>query len=170
MKELFVIRHAKAGWFETDCSDFERPLDAHGMQESLVMASRLHAKGIVPDLIYASAAKRARTTAEQLAGVLCYPSERIVLQKEIYTAGRSELLKLISSSPEQINRCFLVGHNPVITELAEWLTETSFGLLPTCAVVGITLVVDTWRNIFFGAGKVSLYDYPQKLSQKDSTR
>ena len=65
-RRLTLIRHANAEQ-DSDVRDFERPLSRKGQNEALEMARRFQERGLIPDLILASAATRTRETAETFA-------------------------------------------------------------------------------------------------------
>ena len=64
-KTLYIARHAKSSWDDMSLSDFERTLNARGKRDAPFMANILKEKGITPDLILSSPAKRAKKTAKQ---------------------------------------------------------------------------------------------------------
>ena len=47
MKELTIIRHAKSSWDNPSISDFDRPLNSHGIQNATMMGKILHEEGIL---------------------------------------------------------------------------------------------------------------------------
>lgn len=61
-KTLYIARHAKSSWKDMSLSDFERPLNARGKRDAPFMANLLKGKGIHPELILSSPAKRAKKT------------------------------------------------------------------------------------------------------------
>lgn len=67
-KTLTLLRHAKSSWKSDALSDFDRPLNSRGRQDAPEMARRLQAAGIRPSLIVSSPAKRAWSTAKEVAG------------------------------------------------------------------------------------------------------
>ena len=83
MKTLYVIRHAKSSWDEPDQSDFERGLNDRGKRDAPRMGKRLKERGIHPDLMLSSPAKRAYSTAKRIAEVLDYSTKNIATDKEI---------------------------------------------------------------------------------------
>ena len=59
MKRLILIRHAKSSWSDYSIDDFDRSLNKRGERDAPFMAQKLAEKGIKPDLIVSSPAKRA---------------------------------------------------------------------------------------------------------------
>ena len=66
-KTLLIMRHAKSSWSDDQVSDHERPLTARGKREAELMGRELVRRGLAPDLILTSTAKRARSTAKRVA-------------------------------------------------------------------------------------------------------
>jgi phosphohistidine phosphatase len=62
MKTLLIIRHAKSSW-ESNLTDFERPLNERGKKDAPIMAQRLLDRKISIDTFISSPAKRAKQTA-----------------------------------------------------------------------------------------------------------
>ena len=126
------------------------------------MGRRLAEAGICPDLMIASSAKRARKTAGILCTEIGYDRKRLVLNDQIYTSDLMQLLELIRSTRDEKNSLGMVGHNFVITELAEWLTGETIMNIPTCGIVGIEFDIDRWTDVDVRKGKMLFFDYPKK--------
>lgn len=162
MKRLFLIRHAKSSWDHPGLDDIERPLNKRGKRDAPLMGARLKEYGAQPDLIYASPARRARKTAKYIAGCLGYPLERIEQHAGIYTSEMNRLLVLVQETATEVNDLFLVGHNYVLTDFAEYLTGEALGNIPTCGIVGMVFDIDSWQSVAGGRGKMLFFDYPKK--------
>lgn len=65
MKKIIFIRHAKSGWKDFSLDDIDRPLNNRGKKDAPFMGQQLKARGIQPDLILSSPAKRARIYRDQ---------------------------------------------------------------------------------------------------------
>ncbi len=169
MKYFYLIRHAKSSWEHPGLSDRERPLNKRGKRDAPFMAGRLKLHGVLPDLIYTSPAKRACKTAEAIAECLGCPSERIRRQDEIYTSDMNLLLQLVQNTEDSVNRLFLVGHNYVLTDFAEYLTSEVLGNIPTCGIVGVAFELDSWREVAGGRGRMLFFDYPKKHLRREQS-
>ena len=93
-KRLTLIRHANAEQ-DADVRDFERPLSRKGQSEALEMARRFQERGLVPDLILASAATRTRETAETFAKVLGVATRLLQADDALYLAEGDYILGAI---------------------------------------------------------------------------
>ncbi|WP_230211275.1 SixA phosphatase family protein [Streptomyces kaniharaensis] len=65
-RTLIVLRHAKSAW-PPDVPDWERPLGPRGRRDAPEAGRWLRRRGLVPDTVVCSPARRARETWE-LAG------------------------------------------------------------------------------------------------------
>ena len=161
-KTLYVARHAKSSWNNTTLSDFERPLNRRGERDAPRMAALLQSKGICPDLILSSPAKRARTTAEYyhkaLGGVLRFDTR-------IYEASVMTLLYLVQETLEEVDTLMIVGHNPGLTALNDMLSNNFIGNIPTAGVVGIVFE----EAVASHKGKQLFFEYPKRYRQKADT-
>ncbi len=170
MKQLYLIRHAKSSWSDSSLDDFDRPLNKRGKKDGPTMAKRLSDRGIQPDLVVSSPAKRAKKTASYMAKGTGYGKSNISYQDGLYLGSLSYHLQLIDSLFEEVDVLFLVGHNHTITELGEYLTGTPLGNVPTC---GIVAVIYRQKEGFIsgpGAGKLAFFDFPKNDMRTSGNR
>lgn len=165
MKRLLLIRHAKSSWSNPHLADIDRPLNKRGKRDAPFMAGRLHKLGVVPDLIYTSPAKRARKTAKHIARGVGYPVDKIVREGAIYTSDIDILLAVIRGAPDNVRTLFLVGHNYVLTEIAEFLTDEVLVSVPTAGIVAMHFDCDSWQKVNGGQAEMDFFDYPKKHRQ-----
>ena len=162
MKRLYLIRHAKSSWSNLRISDFDRPLNQRGKREAPLMGKRLADKGICPDALISSPAKRARATAEIVARKVDYPVKRISYDDSAYTSDTVDLLQVLRRTDDRAKTAFLVGHNYAITDLAVLLTGEYIKKIPTSGVVAVDLSVESWAEVGVGKGTVLFFDFPEK--------
>ena len=161
MKTLYIIRHAKSSWDDSDQSDFERPLNKRGTDDAPIMARRLKNRSSKPELIISSPAVRAFATAKIFAGELEYPYDKIVTEEKIYEAGIRELISVVNRIDDEVQSALLFGHNPGLTSLSNFLGDTPVPEMPTCSVVGLRFNNVKWAEIERYSGKFFLFDYPK---------
>ncbi len=169
MKRLVLIRHAKSSWANPHLKDFDRPLNKRGKRDAPFMADQLKKKGIKPDLIVSSPAKRAKKTAKKIAKGVGYEEDAIVKVSDIYAASTTTLLAVIQNIPEDVNTLFLVGHNYELTDLAEMLTGEGLVNVPTCGIVSINYASSSWESVGTKRGKMDFFDYPKKHVRVDES-
>lgn len=162
MKRLYLIRHAKSSWSNPGLDDIERPLNKRGKRDAPFMGERLKKYQVCPDLIYTSPAKRARKTAKQIALCVGYPVENIIQKGDIYTSDLNRLLVVIQQTSADVNTLFVVGHNYVLTDMAEYLTGETLINIPTCGIVGMDFEIDSWRDVHGDRAEMLFFDYPKK--------
>jgi len=162
-KRLTLIRHASAEQ-DSDVRDFERPLSRKGQNEALEMARRFQERGLVPDLILASAATRTRETAETFAKVLGVAARLLQADDALYLAEGDNILSAIKAVGPRVNHVMVIGHNPGISAAAISLApETVTSDLPTCGTLTMTVSCATWNLIDRRCVKDSERDSPKKF-------
>lgn len=172
MKKLYLIRHAKSSWKHPDLLDIDRPLNKRGKRDASFMGKRLKHMKIYPELIMSSPARRAKKTAKMLASELDYPKAKIRIQPDIYHGSVMDMVSVIHKIDDDYKQIFLIGHNPYITELANFLTGSRIDNMPTCGIAGILFDLNRWKEIEEGKGRLEFFDYPKKHfldPQKDSS-
>ncbi|MEW6702282.1 MAG: histidine phosphatase family protein [Bacteroidota bacterium] len=162
MKTLYLIRHAKSSWDDANQTDFERPLNKRGEHDAPIMSKALKEKNVLPDLIISSPAARALATAEIFAEELHYPIKKITTDERIYESTMRELTGVVKEINDEKKTVLLFGHNPVLTNFTNLLGDKYIAELPTCAVVGLELNVESWEEVGRHCGKIFSLDYPKK--------
>ncbi|OHE00325.1 MAG: phosphohistidine phosphatase [Sulfurimonas sp. RIFCSPLOWO2_12_36_12] len=160
MKKLYIIRHAKSSWKDERLNDFERPLNKRGKSNAPMMGERLKEKGVMPDIILSSPAKRAKSTAEMIAKEIGY-EKKVLFDENIYESSVDELHKILTEIDDKNSTVFLVGHNPSLNALAEYYVNFSQDI-PTCGIVEIAFECDKWAGIEHKNAKLLSFDYPKK--------
>ena len=161
MKRLLLVRHAKSSWNNTNLSDFDRPLNNRGKRDAPFMGQRLTVLTAAPDQILSSTAKRAITTARLLAGEMGIPEEEIITKDYLYLADHQTVLDLIRGSDNNLNSVMIVGHNPGITDLANYLHAGLVENIPTCRAFCLDFGT-SWKEIKKDGGNLQFFDYPKK--------
>ncbi|HEB51019.1 MAG TPA: histidine phosphatase family protein [Desulfobulbus sp.] len=163
MKRLLLCRHAKSSWKDPSLADRDRPLNRRGKRDAPLMGERLAARGIVPDAMVTSPARRARKTAKHLARKLGYPLAGIRIIDAIYGATPAVLLDCIHRFDPAWQQVIMVGHNNEFTLLANMLGRMTIGNVPTAGIVCLDFSVSSWQDVDAGGGSPVFFDYPKKL-------
>lgn len=145
MKTLLLLRHAKSSWDDDDLDDHDRPLNKRGKKAAPRMGQILREKGLVPDLIVSSTAKRARRTAELAAEAARYEGE-VVLDQTLYLAPPQRYVRVAAGVDDRVQRLMLVGHNPGIEMCLDLLCGQEEAM-PTAALALISVPVNRWSEI-----------------------
>ncbi|HEY1392225.1 MAG TPA: histidine phosphatase family protein [Methylibium sp.] len=144
MKSLLLVRHAKSSRDDPSLPDRERPLNERGLQDAPGMGKRLAKRKLKPDLIVASPALRALTTAQLMADEIGYARKDIVVEERLYASSAGQLLAVIHALDKKLSCVMLFGHNPEFTDLAHSLSGEIIDL-PTCAVAEFRYAA--WRDV-----------------------
>jgi phosphohistidine phosphatase len=143
-KTLLLMRHAKSSWKDETLSDHERPLNKRGRHDAPRMGQLLQAEQLTPDLVVSSTAQRARNTVELVGEAAGYHGD-IRYTDNLYHAGATDIVEVVCQLDDDCHRALLVGHNPGMIDLLEYLTGTSQPF-PTAAVAHLELAVANWRD------------------------
>jgi phosphohistidine phosphatase len=162
MKVLTIVRHAKSSWKDASVSDRKRPLNSRGKRDAPVMGKRILEHGIRPSLIITSPATRAWTTAKIIARELNYPKEFLQREDHLYLASLDRLLDVIVAQDNGFNSMMIVGHNPGLTDLVNYLQPGLTNNLQTSGVVSVEVDQDDWS--LYGRPETALlvHDWPRK--------
>lgn len=163
---LTLIRHAAATPEQRgQSSDFERALSPLGEHEAGRMAARLRAVHFAPDRIVASSARRTIQTAEAIAAEIGLPLDRIEGSDDLYLASAARWVDYVVEVDDRFRHLALVGHNPGLTDLWDWLTDDDADSLPTCGVARFELDgLTSWQDLAPGCGLLLDFDYPARDS------
>lgn len=116
MKQLILMRHAKAETKAPSGEDFDRSLEARGREEAATVARALHADGVKPDLALVSSAARTTGTFRELEAVL--GDIRVQFLDELYNAELGVIRRIVEAHEEEAECLLVIGHNPGIQYLA----------------------------------------------------
>ena len=145
MKTILILRHAKSSWKHPELSDHDRPLNKRGKREAPKVGEHLKTQGLQPDIILCSTAVRAQATAQAAAEACGYEGE-IRYIPDLYHADIEDFVGIIQSLEEEFNIVMLVGHNPDLEVLLNFLIEEDESL-PTAALAQVALPIGSWREL-----------------------
>jgi phosphohistidine phosphatase len=163
MKTLFLLRHAKSGWKDSDLRDFDRPLTDRGKKAAGTIGRYMRKHDLRPELVVSSPAERARATVALVIEAARLPQD-VRFDERIYEAHTGRLLEVVSQLDEQVQSAMLVGHNPGFEELAEHLTGQVVQM-PTATLVQVDLDVEKWKQVRAGAGRLKRVIKPKELAE-----
>ena len=163
MKSLTLLRHAKSSWKSTEVGDRERPLNKRGKHDAPLMGQRIVDNEIRPSLIVSSPARRAWTTAKLVAEQINYPREFLQRDDRLYLASVDSIIDVIGDQDTKFNNLMIVGHNPGMTQFANFLVPNLTSNLPTCGVVSVVIDMDDWNIRARSDVTLTLFDYPKRV-------
>lgn len=167
-RRLFILRHAKSDWDAEAPDDFERPLARRGLKVAPRMGLWMKAQGLIPDLVLSSPAQRARQTTTAVANALGIAKDRIRYEDRLYLADCGTLMQVLRECPGDAQRILIVGHNPGLDELVEYLAggpvpRTEKGKLLTTAAVAEFETERSWRGLEGGQAKLKQLVRPSEF-------
>lgn len=144
MPNLMLMRHGKSDWDSGATDDHSRPLSSRGVASAERMGEVIRELGLVPDLVIASTAKRARATAE-LARITGGWNSRLILEDRLYGASVSETLSVLAHHGASCDRVILVGHQPTWSMTVHHLTGATVAMR-TATIADIELPISSWSQ------------------------
>ena len=163
MKTLYLMRHAKSSWETTGIADDHRQLLPKGVRKTKLVANYMIRDGGKIDLMLSSQAVRAYETAKIMAACLDYPVENILKDRRIYDGPYDRMLDLIYSTSNDADSLMIIGHNPLITQLANLFLHPGIENMPTSAVVCISFQSAKWEEIPVSRSEKKFYIFPKLL-------
>lgn len=117
---IYVYRHAKAVRDDAATPDFDRALAARGVEAAHRMAQYMNEADIRPQLILCSTSRRTRETLAPVVGAIEHDCT-VMLDRKLYLASRERLMSAIARLDDKTTRVMLIGHNPGLQELIQYL-------------------------------------------------
>ncbi len=165
MKNLTLVRHAKSSWKHPGLGDFERPLNKRGKRDAPLMGKYYKQNYNIPQCIISSPATRAITTCKIIASEIIFPNSSILEENSLYDADISDFIRVINNIDNQMEYAMIVGHNPTLTWLVDYLTGQYIDNIPTCGIVRIIFNITYWEEVDEGKGIFTSFDFPKKLER-----
>jgi phosphohistidine phosphatase len=170
MLTLVLLRHAKSSWSNPTTLDRERPLAARGLADASLMGKAMADRGIDPELVLCSSARRTRDTLNLVLPELRVEPE-VVYEDALYHASPEDMLGMLHAIQPGANRVMLVGHNPEIHSFAldlvgsgpEHFRDRLRAKFPTAALAVINFDNGLWKSIAVNTGALSLFLTPKDL-------
>lgn len=113
-RRLALVRHAQAADAPVDA---DRPLTALGVRRAVAIGAWLTDRGLAPDRVVVSPARRTLQTWEHAGG------GSAVVDPRLYVNTVEALLAVIAETPDDVRQLVVVGHNPSVSELAALLDD-----------------------------------------------
>lgn len=164
MKTLLVMRHGKSSWDDPSRDDYDRPLKKRGRRAAELIGAEIQRRGLTPDLVISSGAKRARKTAAATATAVGYAG-RIELTDRLYFNGVEGYLDSLAEVDDAVERVLVVGHNPHVEGLTARLTGEQV-TFPTAALAVIELDTDAWAAAGEATGRLVSVTLPRELEKE----
>ncbi|GHC60516.1 SixA phosphatase family protein [Limoniibacter endophyticus] len=123
MTTLFLLRHAKAAPASAGGSDFERFLEASGRNDAVAMGKFFAQEELPsPDLVFCSPAARTRETLACFNDGASLSGLKVFDGDILYKGDSSDYIETIRTEAQNAETILVVGHNPMMEDLAHRLT------------------------------------------------
>ena len=168
-KIILLMRHAKSSWRAPSLSDYERPLDSQGSENTHKMAGYLAKQLLIPDQIFSSPALRARSTTEIMMDQLNLPASSLTWNDKLYFTESQSYIDAIHSANESSGTILIVGHNPMIENVLGILTNRlKFRSVNTGTIICLQPGKSHWKDVQPGECSVKWIVSPSDLREKCS--
>ena len=134
-KTLYLMRHGQAN---EDGPDHDRSLSDKGMRD-VRRQGQLLFKDQIPNRFIVSSSVRTTETVGHLREELEFDERLIQFETSMYNAAIRELYEVVTNLDDLWPSVCLIGHNPSITYLAEFLTGDNIGYVNPAGVVKISI-------------------------------
>lgn len=158
------MRHAKASHKETQQDDKSRELTSQGVRQSRHIGAWFDAQKIRFDLMIGSSATRAEETARLVAEGMSVESPRLLIEDALYEASVRNFLDYVNNIEDGYESVLIVGHNPTISYLAEYLTKGDIGDMSTGSVSIISFNLASWKLVSENTGVLERYVRPDEVA------
>ena len=169
MKTIFLLRHAKSSWDNSQLEDFDRPLSTRGEKSSIKIGKYIKNKNIIPDIVYCSSAKRAKKTWELINKVI-KKKNNIFFKKDLYMADSETFMSTIKKTKNSNKSIMIVSHNPGIESFCLELSKENNEYIndiktkyPTGSLAILKVNLKKWSEIRYESGIIYEFIKPRKL-------
>ena len=165
-KLLYLLRHGQSAEKQQGQTDKGRELTPTGVKEAFQIGTFLHHKKFSIDAIYSSTAERALTTAKLISDTIKLDVERVLPDDELFQASVRTFFEFIGSLDNSYNNVMCVGHNPVISYVAEYISNAEIGDMTAGGMAVIKFNISNWKDVAQGNGELIQYITPADISNR----
>ena len=151
-KTLYLMRHGQA---MDGHPDFNRELTDKGMRDARKQGLNVFLDEI-PDRFLVSTAIRTSQTVAHLREELRFNEKIVQFEASMYNAAIRELFELVTNLDNLWLNVCLIGHNPSITYLAEFLTGDNVGYVNPAGIVKMR-IDGSWAEVTQGGAYFEFY-------------
>jgi phosphohistidine phosphatase len=170
MLTLSLLRHAKSSWKNPTLPDRERPLASRGVTDAPLMGKAMAERGIDPELVLCSSARRTRDTLALVLPELKV-EPKVVYEDVLYHASPEAMLEMLRGIQPGANRVMLVGHNPEIQSFAldlvgsgpKHFRDRLREKFSTAGLAVINFPSGLWKSVEMNSGTLNLFLSPRDL-------
>ena len=163
-RTLCLLRHAKSSWEDASVADQDRPLNARGRRDAPRMGKALAGR-LEPMPVHVSPALRAQLTLGGLQeGWPALREQPHRTSAALYTFSVDELVGYLRSVDDELQTLLLIGHNPGLTDLVNWVCDRpALDHLPTAGFAQLDLTIGHWADLQRGCGRLAGHLFPKEI-------
>jgi len=171
-RTVILLRHAKAAPAESTPIDRDRPLIERGIRDCVTIGAFLRKKGLNPEVILCSSAKRTQETLRLVAGAASWNGHaNRQISDDLYLASADDLITAVQHQPATARSVMIVAHSPGIEEAAMRLAaeddtperQALLDKFPTCGLAVLEFD-DDWSKADRGLFKLERFVTPRMLA------
>ncbi|XOV91208.1 MAG: phosphohistidine phosphatase SixA [Bacteroidota bacterium] len=150
--KLFILRHGEAepgGRVQ----DFDRTLTARGRETVNQVGKKLSDHGVKFNEVLSSPSRRTRETANLVLEQIGFHHE-VRFIEQIYDASLQQVLHELEGRSAKSEQVLLIGHNPSLSELADYLLGINYISLSPGQLMGFELAIESWKELNNGCGSL----------------
>jgi phosphohistidine phosphatase len=176
MLQLMLLRHAKSSWDDKKLDDRERPLSRRGRAAAQAMGRVMQDRGLLPDSVLTSPARRTRETWE-LATTELKKQPKQAIEDALYDFGNgNRIAEVIRQKGGKARSLLIIGHNPALENIARRMIGAGDAKLaqrlekkyPTGGLAVFEVNAETWATFDETQVRLTQYIRPKDiLSEQD---
>lgn len=160
------MRHGKADGQIGGRKDIERPLTDLGRKRTAAVANELVKKKVLPQFIISSPAARALQTAQFLAEQIKLDVINVSINDDLYFKTVNDYFDALYATPEEYDSLMIVGHNPLVTQFANFFLSQKLVDMPTSGLVALQSDAHSWPEFVIAFKKALFYLIPKNLENE----
>lgn len=154
MKNIYILRHAKASTYAKSGKDFDRNLTDKGYYDAILVGKYMRYKHYVPDVAYCSPSRRTLDTLN-----LTWPEQlqtfTLHMPTTLYQASSKTLFNYLKALDAPITNVLIIAHNPGIHELVLRLMKQELSIwsqkieqdYPPAAFTAFQSNIESWQDL-----------------------
>lgn len=158
-RDLIIVRHAQAEPIAYSGLDFDRTLTSLGEEHARLMARRVMSYDLKIDRFICSPAIRTKMTALAFSREIGFQENEILYLDELYEGTFQDYLNVLSTLAK--NATIIIGHNPAVQDLGNWLCGRHFQDFPPSGMMHLRSSLNQIGNISESDGILLRFEYPE---------
>lgn len=155
LRKLILMRHAEAQMIQYGKPDKDRAITMDGMHQLDSLRQKLHGKLADIDFVLCSNARRTRQTLDGIKSLLPSKAE-IIFDDNLYNSSQETIWQIISETNEKCKGILIIGHNPGLSQLIQWVADVNGKTIRTMSTGSIALCQTSSKWSELSAPKLAL--------------